>query len=77
MEGGTNWDKDTICYKFKQKGQEPTLLSLRLVSEGLGEREGCFSPSLCSPGSQQLVWIQISICTLGSQFLLDSALAPS
>lgn len=30
-----NWDKDSICYKFKQKGPE---LSVRLVSEGVGER---------------------------------------
>ena len=32
---GTNWDEDTVCYKFEQKGQEPTRGSLRLVSEGL------------------------------------------
>ena len=40
-------DKDSICYKFKQEGPEPTLLSVRLVSEGVGER--VVSPPYSAP----------------------------
>ena len=76
MEGEANWDEGTIRYEFKHKGQEPTQLSPRLVSEA-GREEIFFSCLLCCPSPQQLVWIQISICTLGSQFLLEPAPAPS
>lgn len=40
-------DKDSICYKFKQEGPEPTLSSVRLVSEGVGER--VVSPPYSAP----------------------------
>lgn len=55
---------------FKGKGQEPTLLNPRLVNEG--RTEGVLFVFLAlPPRPQQLLWIQISICSLGSRFLLD------
>lgn len=77
MEGKSNWvgREETILTCSRGKARSPHYWTPDcLVRE---ERRGYFSSLLCSSRPRQLVWIQISICTLGSQFLLDPAPAPS